>query len=427
MNLPNFKDVLKIVLGKLSIFRRNVPLLISVIIAFVGILLFVPTQLLSSGLKKEIQQKSISPLLNPLERLEPVSKSDLETSQKNFDKISKDANSISTMAVETVERELLSDKIFKPNSNDANSTFSQSLFYDFGRKYRDNIDKFISSHNARNCPTETELKNELKASGVDTILQQGGGTNMYAYNNMENQQNIEGMMAEQICKKRAMSTYVYIDPMSISGYGFWKQYNFTSWDEDIANCWFSQLAYWVIEDVFDTIVTMNDGQESLVNAPIKRLMRINFSDFGSSATSSSTIRKVTAQGKYTDRPQYVLSNVDIPKETPTGRYSNDNYDVIHFKVAFVIRTKDFMRVIQELCSAKEHKYIDQSNQTHIYKHNQITVLDTSLRSVNMNSEQHNFYWYGEENVSVLELTCEYLFNVKGYLNLMPEPVKKMFN
>ena len=52
MDLPNYKDVLKIVLEKLSVFRNNVSLLISVIIALVGLLLFVPTQLLSSSLNK---------------------------------------------------------------------------------------------------------------------------------------------------------------------------------------------------------------------------------------------------------------------------------------------------------------------------------------------------------------------------------------
>ena len=168
---------------------------------------------------------------------------------------------------------------------------------------------------------------------------------------------------------------------------------------------------------------MDKGNKSLVTAPIKRLMRVTFSDEG--LQSSGSVNSAMSV-RYTDRPKYIFSTDDIPKQTLTGRYSGEYYDVIHFKVAFVINTKDYLRVLKELCSAKEHKYIDSDKQTHTYKHNQITVLNSDLRSVDMRSQNHEYYRYGDDNVSVLELTCEYLFNVKGYESMMPQAVSKIF-
>jgi hypothetical protein len=431
MDLSKVKDILKIVKEKLSIFRNNMPLLISVIIAFAAVLLFVPAQLLSSGLKKEIQEKSIAGLANKLNILKnnPVSKTQLEEAQKSLDEITKDTNEIELEALHSTQRELLSPNIFNLDPNDANSTFSPSVFYDFGRIYCDKIDEFIAAHNARTCPTQTELDNELQASGVNSLLQPGGigGFGGSNYDTMDMQQKIQGMLVDQVCKKRALESFVYIEPTQISGYDFWAQFKYSSWDEDIINCWFSQLGYWVIQDVFDTIVKLNTGHESLIDAPIKRLMTISFSDYDTLSVGTG----LGGQGagmvkKYTDRPQYVFSTDSIPKETLTGRYCGEDYDVIHFRVRFVVRTKDFMRVIQELCSAKEHKYIDESKQVHTYKHNQITILGMSLRSVDMNSTKHELYRYGDDNVSELELSCEYLFYVNAYLPFMPKPVQKLF-
>ncbi len=419
MNLPNFKDILTIVLGKLSVFRNNISLLVSVIIALAGILLFIPTQLLSSGLKKEIQQESIEKLANKIKTLErnPVSEEQLKTAQENLNTVTKEANSIDILAVQTTQRQLLSYDIFHLDPNDANSTISQSIFYQFGRQYCSSIDEFINEHNARLCPTDQEIQNELKESGITNLIQP---MMVRSFNSSSSsQENIEGVMVDEICQKRAQSSFVYINPMQISGYEFWKQYSYSSWDEDIENCWYSQLGYWVIEDMFETIVAMNKGHDSLVTAPVKRLMKISFSDLSSAGTGPGT----SINKKYSDRPEYIFSTDKLPKETPSGRYSDENYDVIHFRVTFVICTKDFLRFIQQLCTAREHKYLDKEKQTHTYKHNQVTVLDASIKSVDMKSQNHYLYRYGDDNVSEVELTCEYLFNKKGYDDIMPQTVK----
>ena len=73
MNLPNFKDILKIVLEKLSVLKNNISVMISIIIALLALLLFIPTQLLSNGLKKEIQSESIKDLAKKIPEIQIIS------------------------------------------------------------------------------------------------------------------------------------------------------------------------------------------------------------------------------------------------------------------------------------------------------------------------------------------------------------------
>ena len=208
MNLPNFKDILKNVLEKLSVLKNNLSVMISIIIALVALLLFIPTQLLSSGLKKEIDNDSLK-TLKSLDNLHIVSDDELKKTQKLKDNIATEANSIEELAIQTTERELLSYDIFNLDPNDPNASVSQAVFYNFGRKYCGRIDQFI--------------QDELQEAGIDSILQSGSGR-FYSNNTGSIEENIQGMMIDQICLKRAEEAFIYLDPIQISGYGFWSQY-----------------------------------------------------------------------------------------------------------------------------------------------------------------------------------------------------------
>lgn len=423
MNLPNIKDILKIVLEKLSLLKNNVSVMISIIIALLALLLFIPTQILSGGLKKEIQTQSIDAIGSKLNRLKVISNDDLKDARELIDNVATEANSIALSAIETTKRELLRYDIFKSDPTNPNNSVSRSIFNQFGLAYCGKIDQFIKEHNAALCPSLEEIRNTLQASGINDILKSGITTGRSFSGNMSVEDEVQGMMIDQICQKRADSASVYIDPFQISGYGFWSEYQFYKWDDDVETCWYSQLGYWIIEDVLNTINEMNSGHESLINAPVKRLMKINFSedylyqDF--TRSSSSGVSKT----KYADEPQYLFSSVDIPKETPTGRYSDKDYDVVHFHVKLIVNTDEIGNFFKKLCSEKEHQYIDATGQSHTYKHNQITILDMIVKSVDRNSEAHQFYKYGPANVSEVELTCEYLFNKKGYEDVMPQTIK----
>ena len=80
--------------------------------------------------------------------------------------------------------------------------------------------------------------------------------------------------------------------------------------------------------------------------------------------------------------------------------------------------------MQELCSAKEHKFrgFSGTEQEQTFKHNQITVLETKFKSIE--DQPYSLYDYGEDPVVELDLICEYIFNKKGYEEIKPETVKE---
>jgi len=245
---------------------------------------------------------------------------------------------------------------------------------------------------------------------------------------------LEGMIIDEICRERAKSISVYVNPAGLSGYEFWADYKLAvDPNEAIEDCWYFQLAYWIFEDIFDTIGAVNSGYDSVLTAPVKQLMQTSFTmglrrPGGGGAVFTGRRRKKSSRTDRgdVDKPIYVLTKDDALTESCTGRVSNDanNIDVIHFNVAVVLNIKSVLPFIQELCSAKEHKFKgfsgDGPEQT--FKHNQITVLETKFRSVE--EEAYSLYDYGQDVVVELDLICEYIFNRKGYEEIKPEAVKK---
>jgi hypothetical protein len=121
---------------------------------------------------------------------------------------------------------------------------------------------------------------------------------------------------------------------------------------------------------------------------------------------------------------YVHSNDDGLAESCTGRFTTpeSDIDVIQFNATFVIDAKSIMPFIQELCSAKEHKFSGFSGKEpeQTFKHNQITVLESKFRAVD--DEPYSLYDYGDDPVVELDLICEYIFNKKGYEEIKPQTV-----
>jgi len=128
----------------------------------------------------------------------------------------------------------------------------------------------------------------------------------------------------------------------------------------------------------------------------------------------------------TDRPVYIFSPRDSAIESCTARYCNDDTDVIHFKVVVIVSTKAVLPFMQQLCSAKEHKFAGFSGneQEQIYKRNQITILESKMRSINREAQRHRLYRYSDEAVVEMDLICEYIFNKAGYEEIKPESVKE---
>ena len=127
-----------------------------------------------------------------------------------------------------------------------------------------------------------------------------------------------------------------------------------------------------------------------------------------------------------DRPAYVREGAPGLSESCTGRYCTEkDFDVTHFNFSVIVSTKSVLPFMKELCSAKEHQfrgYPDPNQPVQTFKHNQITILESKIGSINPDDFTHRYYRYGDESVVSLDLICEYIFNIASYDSLMPQPV-----
>ncbi|MHC4324526.1 MAG: hypothetical protein ACYSUX_09655 [Planctomycetota bacterium] len=447
MDMPNFKDILQ----KLSVFKNNISLLVSVIIVLVSVLLFIPTQLMSSKLKKQVQQESIIDGGNRVKSLErtAVSRQQYEKEAERQQAHAADANEIANLALQSTQRELLSYDIFP--APDANG-FSGLIFQEFGQQYCGKIDELITLVGGRDCPTDAEIERGLENSSSsgrmggrgasmmtmtprgysDMDLYPGGGSMRFG--------NINRMIVDEMCKDRAKTISVYLNSIDILGYDYWKDYKYdVKQEEAIEDCWYHQLAYWVIEDIFATIESMNSGSDNVLTAPVKRFLGLSFTMGLKSARSSGSSgvfrsvgrRQTQGQKADTDRPVYVRDTQDALTKSCTGRLCGEDIDIIHFNFSVIVGTKSVLPFMKELCSVKEHQFrgypdpnqpVKTFQPAQTFKHNQITILESKIGSIDLNNMNHRYYRYGDENVVSLDLICEYLFNVSSYDKLVPQPV-----
>lgn len=483
MDMPNinFKEILSNVLQKLSVFKNNISLLMSVIIVLVAVILLVLGYFMSGGLKGEIQTTSVK-MGKDVERelnSPPPSKT-LEQEQKLQEEHAKDANEIALLAKQTTMRELLSYDIFLDPNNS-----STVVFREFGQRYRKAIDDLLVRVKAGDFPTEAELEKGLEESAVNSRLRRGrgmmGGMRGMSSSGMPGSMGsspmmgmspyggggggrspmmgmspyggggrgtgaastrgsiprsmikgeLELMVVNEICRERAKSISVYASPIDLSGYEFWVDYKLAvDPNEAIEDCWYFQLAYWVIEDVFNSINGVNSDFDSVLTAPVKQLRLMSFNmglrrpGAGGGVYTGRRQRSTKKKGGDVDKPLYIHSNDDGLAESCTGRFTavdSDN-DVLQFNIAFVINIKSIMPFLKELCSAKEHKFRgfagDEQEQT--FKHNQITVLETKFRSVE--DDPYSLYDFGDDPVVELDLICEYILNPDGYKEIKPATV-----
>lgn len=446
MNLPNIKEIF----GKLSVFKNNTALLVPVIIVLVAMLLFIPRQLMNSRLRKRVKEESILKGASVIKRLQadPISIQQYQIELARQTARLNDANEIERLALQTTQRELLSYDIFP--EPDPNADFSAVIFQVFGERFRNGIDGLVQGIKGLDCPTDEELQRGLEASSVsrsrlggrspmmDTLggLGRGRGlSNLYdGYGGMMPGGSVNRLIIDEICEARAKSISVYVNPINIAAYEFWADYTYEGKEEAIKDCWYHQLAYWVIEDIFDTIEAMNSGHENVLTAPVKRLLSLSFTMGLTRPRSGGGVfrglRGRRGMGprsqENADKPVYVVDSQDGLTESCTGRFCDEDLHVIHFNVAFVVNATDVLPLMDELCSAKEHQFkgYDGSEPAQTFKHNQITVLESKIGFLNPREMTHRYYRYGPGNAVELDLICEYVFHAEGYKGIVPKPVEK---
>jgi hypothetical protein len=327
-----------------------------------------------------------------------------EVEKQYQDAYQRDANLIKSLSVESTQRELLSYDIF-PQPKDT----STLLFTRFGAKFRQGVEGLIAKVHGGDCPGAEELASAQQTESSPGFFRSGGTGS-----------GTSSRIVEEICHAKAKSVSIYADPGTVSGYDFWKAYQYSNIDDSVKDCWFWQVGYWIIEDVFSTAGTVNAGSSSVLTAPVKRVERVGF------VTPDALLNAAGVTGKTSqDKPKYVTKPEEQLTESFTGRVSNENIDVVHFSMVVVLSSKAIIPFMRELCSAKEHEFRGFTGQepAKVFKHNQITILESRVKPVDLTSSDHQYYRYGSDSVVEVEFVCEYIFNKAGYDAVKPESIK----
>jgi hypothetical protein len=432
----NVKDLLKVVnlFKKLSFFKDNLALLVPIVIVFVAALLFIPTTLLSGKLRRTITEQSVKPSNEIDALLKKVDQAaEAEALEPYINAYAQDANAMDNLMMQTTERELLSYKLF-PDMNET----SPLLFDPFRQKFVSGVEAMLKRLSAGGSPSDAEINAALDASPTRSLggrsRPSAASSSNSAGGGLYGQRRSFRMMTEmdrkivaKVCEDKAKAAKVYVNAVDLGGYAYWSDWKFENWDKALRDCWYWQMAYWILEDVTAAVEQMNKDSDSVLRSPVKRVMGVPFtqSRSGRSAIGGRSRRAMVAKDKQT--PTYVAAVKNSMSGAPcTGRSCNETLDVMQFEVHVITNAADVMRLMQELCRERTHQFRgwrgDQPEQT--FKHNQISILESQITPVDREDNNHSGYEYGPDEVVDVDLICEYVFNKAAYGKIQPGVVLK---
>lgn len=425
----------------MSFIKKHSVLLIPAGIALAAGVVIVLTILTSHSLAKNIAKNSVGPdgQITSLLR-KPHSERQPDVQKGIMDQLAQDVKGVVNLSRQCSMRELISYIFPEPTDS------SQQVFDEYGENYRVAVESLVRNMRALEAPSEMEVQDALNEGSQQAVGRAGRYRDMgdYGYGRrvtrspMRRNDNTRNAMVDAICGKRAEEILVYANPNLFKWYAYWSDFQYAGSESAIQDCWYSQLAYWIYEDVVTTIDNLNAGSQNVYSSPAKRLLGVSFRE-------AVDYPKTTARARYGsgyggggyaddifsargDAPEYIRypEGGVLGIETWMGRICNDDIDVVHFSVGVIVSSSAVMPFMKELCSAKEHRYRvgylkDGAQQT--YQHNQIGILRSDVLAVERDAPDNVNYRYGDEAVVRLDLICEYIFNRSGYDKIKPESIK----
>ena len=431
-----------------SFLKKYSALLLPTGLVIVAFLLMIPSILIGRSLSQEMEKSE--QMHNNITRLlgQAPSQADVKAATDYYERYENEGNQIEQMAVATTTRDLIQYGLFPKPQDD-----SQQVYSDFGNNFRAYVEDLIRQMNAKDAPSQAEIQNQLGYS----IAQPVGGGEMFGMTGGRNPMGARGQVSQNevldaICKQRAAEIPVYADPEIFLNYRFWEDYNFPGSNQAIKDCWYTQIAYWIYEDVAHTITSMNTGSGRVETSPVKRLLGVRFQGpvvaQGTSRTGMTGGGFVRGGAVQTamDKPIYLIgstvtgamssvggqatgaaSSSPFMPQSWTGRLGDEEIDVIHFAVSVIVDSQYVQAFYKELCSGKPHQYREgfkQDGALQEGQHNQITILESTVSAVDLTAAEHSYYRYGTTGAMQVDLICEYLFNRGGYDSIKPDQVKE---
>jgi hypothetical protein len=407
----------------LTSLRKYSSLFPSIGLLLVAGVIFILTLLMGGSVSKKMSQsvQSFNEIRSKLSQT--PSEAESAEAERYSQKYVEDAGKVNAMALKTSLRELICyNPVIFPEPVDK----STQIYDKFGSQYRQAIEKLVERIRAKDAPSEAEITSR-------TGQPANAGMYMARPTATTGPQNA---MVDAFCLQRADEIPVYANPETFIWYGFWEKYTYRSKEQALKDCWHSQVAYWIYEDVIRTIEVFNADSAKVSLSPVKRLLGIRFDgpvqilspvmSGGFEGMGPMGMRNQASGGQVQDIPAYVRGYSAYLPVPWTGRMTNEEMDVVHFAVSVVVDSKSVMAFMKELCSAKPHTYrekFEQNGKEETGIHNQITLLQYQQEPVIRNNPIHAYYRYGKDATVQLNLICEYLFNRKAYDVIKPAPIK----
>ena len=383
----------------MNFIKRYLSIIIPAAILLVAVVFIALTFIVNGGVASEME-KSISTGRRVSSLASQVPSEQQPAIEKQYqDKHEEDAQRIKQLFTETTTRQLISYDIF-PEPVDT----SRQLFTNYGNDYRAKIEELVASMNAVDAPSDSEISALLAGTGQRARTEENN------------------LIVEAYCKDRALKAKVYASPNILSWFDFWYKYKFVSQNIAVIDCWNSQVAYWIYEDVVETVNQLNESSRSIVDAPLKRIVGVSFTQSADGQVQRG------AKTSTIDQPIYITEETPsiFVAETWTNRRCDENVDVIHFSLSVIVAVDEMPQFMEALCSSKTHTFMgwDGQAQPKECERNQITILKFDTVPVERDSDQHKYYRYGKNAVVQWTGVCEYVFSREAYESVMPESIKE---
>lgn len=406
--------------------KKYAALLPSIGLLAAAVLLLLPTLWLGGKVKAQMAA-SVKQAQSIRSQASNVPSEEKPVQMKQYmDRLESEVNQIDALIRQSSQRELIAWNIFPEPTDD-----SSQVYVEYGKNYQAAVEAMLKGMNALDAPSEAEIRSQTgttrpTAGGVAYLGPAGGG---------DRRPTTQDPMVDALCIARAEKISVYANPAAFPWYDFWQKYKFEGKEPALKDCWNSQIAMWVYDDVVKTVEAMNVGSVKVSTSPVKRLLGVSFNGpvRVSGGRTSDFYRMEMGVGAGMaagrDNPNYVSALLPsaFMQRPWTGRLGDADYDVVHFAVSVVIDNRHVLAFMRELCSEKEHFLREDFKPDGAQiqsRHNQITILQNSVAVVDISNPIHELYRYGNGAAMQLDLVCEYLLNRKGYDSIKPEPIKK---
>jgi hypothetical protein len=184
--------------------------------------------------------------------------------------------------------------------------------------------------------------------------------------------------------------------------------------------WWSQMALWLEQDVAHAIANANAGAKDVSESPVKRLLRLEIPGpdqaklFTGNRAGNMQQQPMNGMDGSVAPPAPITAdaNTPVPQNTaisPSGRVSCNMYDVVQFHLEMVVAAKDLPLIMDSIAKGRL-----------------MSVLNVeSLTAEDVVAAETQGFFYGQDPVVRVRLTCEALFLRAWTLPLMPDSVKRM--